>query len=157
MLLGTLGASLLGDLLTKNLSRKRTVRAGEEFLRAGELKKIVLVLPHPLTNFEIKDYYGNESRFNGIYSRDNLPKTIKNGASVINLDEYADIGPHWVALHVKNNEVIYFDSFGVEHIPKETKEFIGVKNIINTRQLKIEKQNNRQFLFCFYLLLVLIK
>ena len=154
MLLGTLGASLIGDLLTKNLSRKRTVRAGEEFLRAGELKKIVLVLPHLLTNFEIKDYYGNESRFNGIYSRDNLPKTIKNGASVINLVEYADIGTHWAALHVKNNEVIYFDSFGVEHIPKE---FIGVKNIINTKQLKIEKQNNRQFLFCFYLLLVLIK
>ena len=42
---------------------------------------------HPLTNFEIQKYYQNESRFNGVYSRDNLPK-IKNGAYVINLDEY---------------------------------------------------------------------
>ena len=52
--------------------------------------------PHPLTNFEIKDYYENEPRFNGVYSRDNLPKTMKNGAYVyiINLDEYADVGTH---------------------------------------------------------------
>ena len=61
--------------------------------------------------------YQNEPRFNGFYSRDNLPK-IKDGAYVINLDEYSDIGTHWVALYVQNNNVIYFDSFGVEHIPK---------------------------------------
>ena len=36
MLLGTLGASLLGDLLTKSLSEKGAVRVGEGFLRAGE-------------------------------------------------------------------------------------------------------------------------
>ena len=47
---------------------------------------------HPLTNFEIQEYYKNELRFNGAYSRDNLPKTIKNGAYVINLDEYEDVG-----------------------------------------------------------------
>ena len=58
-----------------------------------------------------------------------MPKTIKNGAYVINLDEYADVGAHWIALYVKNNEVIYFDSFGVEHILKEIKRFIGHKNI----------------------------
>ena len=57
-----------------------------------------------------------------------MPKKIKNGVYVINLDEYADIGTHWIALYVKNNEVIYFDSFGVEHIPKEIKKFIGHKN-----------------------------
>ena len=84
--------------------------------------------PHPLTNFEIQKYYQNEPRFNGVYSRDNLPK-IKDGAYVINLDEYSDIGTHWVALYVKNNDVTYFDSFGVEHIPKEIKEFIKNKNI----------------------------
>ena len=66
--------------------------------------------PHPLTNFEIQKYYQNEPRFNGVYSRDNLPK-IKDGAYVINLDEYSDIGTHWVALHVNNNNVTYFDSF----------------------------------------------
>ena len=84
--------------------------------------------PHPLTNFEIQKYYQNEPRFNGVYSRDNLPK-IKDGAYVINLDEYSDIGTHWVALYIQNNDVTYFDSFGVEHIPKEIKTFIGNKNI----------------------------
>ena len=85
MVLGTLGLSLLSDLLTKNLSRKGTVRAGEGTLRSVILKKAVIP-PHPLTNFEIKDYYENKPRFNGVYSRDNLPKTIKNGAYVINLE-----------------------------------------------------------------------
>ena len=50
-------------------------------------------------------YYENESRFNDVYSRDNLPNKIKDGAYVINLDEYSDIGTHWVALYVKNNDI----------------------------------------------------
>ena len=70
-------------------------------------------------------YYENESRFTGVYSRDNLPNKIKDGAYVINLDEYSDIGTHWIALYVKNNVVTYFDSFGGEHIPKEIKTFIN--------------------------------
>ena len=74
-------------------------------------------------------YYENESRFNGVYSRDNLPYKIKDGAYVINLDEYSDIRTHWIALYVKNNDITYFDSFGVEHIPKEIKAFIKNKNI----------------------------
>ena len=85
--------------------------------------------PHPLTNFEIQKYYKNEPRFNGVYSRDNLPK-IKDGAYVINLDEHYDTGTHWIALWVNNNNATYFDSFGVEHIPKEIKEFAKSKNII---------------------------
>ena len=56
---------------------------------------------HPLTNFEIQEYYKNEPRFNDVYSRDNLPKTIKNEAYVINLDEYEDVDTHWIALYVK--------------------------------------------------------
>ena len=83
--------------------------------------------PHPLTNFEIQKYYQNEPRFNGVYSRDNLPKKIKDGAYVINHDEYADFGTHWFALYIKDNEVIYFDSFGVEHVPKETEKIIAHK------------------------------
>ena len=79
---------------------------------------------HPLTNFEIQEYYQNEPRFNGVFSRDSLPNSIKNGAYVINLDEYRDIGTHWVALCVNNKTIIYFDSFGVEHIPKEIMKFI---------------------------------
>ena len=85
--------------------------------------------PHPLTNFEIMKYYENESRFNGVYSRDNLPSKMKDGAFVINLAEHSDIGTHVVALYVKNNDITYFDSFGVEHIPKEIKAFIKNRNI----------------------------
>ena len=80
--------------------------------------------PHPLTNFEKQEYYQNEPRFNGVFSRDNLGSTVKNGAYVINLDKYHDIGTHWIALYVNNKIVTYFDSFGVEHIPKEIMKFI---------------------------------
>ena len=61
-------------------------------------------------------HYRNEPRCNGVYSRDNLPDKIKDEAYVINLDEYSDIGTHWIALYVNNKTVTYFDSFGVEHI-----------------------------------------
>ena len=75
--------------------------------------------PHPLTNFEIQKYYQNEPRFNSVFSRDNLPEwistEIKNGAYIINLDEYSDIGTHWVALYANNDDVTYFDSFGAEY------------------------------------------
>ena len=74
-------------------------------------------------------YYENESRFNGVYSRDNLPNKIKDGAYVINLDEYSDIGTHWIALSVKNNDITYLDSFVVVHIPMEIIKFIENKNI----------------------------
>ena len=86
--------------------------------------------PHPLTNFEIQKYYQNEPRFNGVFSRNNLPKKIKDGAYVINLDEYADVGTHWIALICNRNEIVYFESFGVEHVPEEIIEFIRNKNII---------------------------
>ena len=56
------------------------------------------MLPHPLTNFEIQHYYKNEPRFNGVFSRNNLLKKIKDGAYMINLGEYADVGTHWIAL-----------------------------------------------------------
>ena len=97
--------------------------------------------PYPLANFEIQKYYQNDAqrssknktRFNGVDPRDNLPERsstkIKNGAYVINFDEYSDIWTHWVALYVQNNDVIYFDSFGVKHITKEIKTFISNKNI----------------------------
>ena len=85
--------------------------------------------PHPLTNFEIQKYYKNEPRFNGVFSRNNLPKKIKDGAYVINLDEYADVDTHWIAFFCNKNEIVYFDSFGVEYILEEIKEFIGNKNI----------------------------
>ena len=87
-----------------------------------------LILPHPLTNFEIQKNYQNESKFHGVYSRDNLSNKIKDGAYVINLDEYSDFETYWIALYALNNNVTFFDSFGVEHIPKEIRKFIGNKN-----------------------------
>ena len=90
--------------------------------------------------FEIQKYYQNKPRFNGAFSRDNLQK-IKDGAYILNFDEYSDIGTHWVALHVNNNDVTYFDSFGVEHIPKEIKTFIKNKNI-KTNIFKIQAYNS---------------
>ena len=76
-------------------------------------------------------------------SRDNLPERssteIKDGTYVINLDEYSDIGTHWVALYVQNNnDVTYFDSFGVEHIPKEIKILINCSLSIATNIFRIE-------------------
>ena len=122
MVLGTLEASLLGNML----AGKSNVRAGygnEEgkgMLRAGsgskkkkknsastssfkrnfksrfwiKKKKKILLPPHPLRNFEIQKYYQNQSRFNGVFSRDNLANKIKVGAYVINLDEYANTSTH---------------------------------------------------------------
>ena len=84
---------------------------------------------HPLTNFEIQKYYENKPRFNGVYSRNNLTKKIKDEAYLINLDECAEVGTHWIALFCNRSEIVYFDSFGVEHVPEEIKEFIGNKNI----------------------------
>ena len=75
-----------------------------------------------------KKYYQNEPRFHGVYSRDNLPK-VKDGTYIINTDEYSDIGTYWIALYLQNNNVTYFDSFGVEHIPKKIRTFISNKNI----------------------------
>ena len=75
-------------------------------------------------------YYQNERRFNGVYYRDNLPDKIKDWTYAINLDEYSDIGTHWIGLYLNKKTVTYFDSFGVELIPKEIKKFINVKNII---------------------------
>ena len=85
--------------------------------------------PHHLTNFEIEKYYKNEPRFNGIFSRNNLPKKINDVAYLISLDEYADVGTHWMALFYNKNQIAYFDSFGFEHVLEEIKKFVGNKNI----------------------------
>ena len=154
MLLDTLGASLLRNILAgKGINR---AVEGWEIKRADYVCRSLnssknkrgwknnngfLIRPHPLTNFEIPKCYQNEPRFNGVYSRDNLPK-IKNGAYVINLDEYSDIGTHWVTLHVMNNNVTYFDSFGVEHISKEIKTFIDCSLSLTTNIFRIQAYNS---------------
>ena len=76
------------------------------------------MLPYHLANFEIQRYYKNETKFNGVFLKNNLSLKIKDGAYVITLDEYADVDTHWIVLVCSKNEIVYFDSFGVEHVPE---------------------------------------
>ena len=76
------------------------------------------MLYYPQINFEIRKCYQNETKFNGVYSKNDLTK-IKDESYVINHDQYKSIGTHWIALHVNGDNVTYFDSFAVEYIPKE--------------------------------------
>ena len=76
---------------------------------------------HPLTNFEMQKYYQNEPKFNGVNSRNNLPK-IKNVAHVINIDEYKSIKTYWIAFYVNGDNILYFDSYEADHNPKEVKK-----------------------------------
>ena len=123
MLLGELAARSSDTLLTG----KGTIRAGQGTIRTISWSKF-LMLPHPLKNFELQKYYQNEPKFNGVYSRNILPK-IMDGAYVINLDEFKSIRTHWIALYLKRNNATYLGSFGIEHIPKEFKKFIGNKDM----------------------------
>ena len=121
------------------LAGKAVIRGGEETIRLGygcersspkDLQFLKKLTPqHHLTNFEIQEYYQKEPRFNSVYSGDNLPHKTKDGAYVINLDEYSDIKTHWIAIYVNSKTITYFDSLGVKHIPKEIKKFIDNKNI----------------------------
>ena len=78
-----------------------------------------------------------------------MPKKIKDGAYVINLDEYADVGTRWIALFCNRNEIVYFDSLGVEHVPEEIKEFVGDKNII--ANIFRVQANDSVMCRCFYI------
>ena len=91
-----------------------------------ETKKFV-TLPHPLTNIEIQEYYQNEARFNGVYSSDSLPTTIKDGAYVINLDEYAYVGTHWMSLYNSNTKIIYFDILVLNMFLKKLENLLSIK------------------------------
>ena len=108
------------------------------------------MLPHPLTNFETQKYYQNEPRFNGVFSRNSLLLKIKDGAYLINLDEYADVGTHWIALFCNRNKIIYFDSFGVEHVAEEINEFVGNKNII-VNIFEYSKQFNNVWVLLYWI------
>ena len=108
--------------------------------------------PHPLTNFEIQAYYQNEPRFNGVYSRDNLPDKIKDVAYVVNLDKYSDIGTRRIALYVNNKTATYFDFFGIEHIPKEIMNFTNNTNII----ANIYRVQNYDSIMCGYFCIGLV-
>ena len=99
MLLRTLSARLLGNLLTG----KGTIRASEGTIKAGHK------FYHPLTNFEMQKHCQNQPKFNGVYSRNNLPK-INDETFVINSDKYKSIGSHWMIYGIAEN-LTFFDSF----------------------------------------------
>ena len=100
------------------------------------------------------DYFKNINGFNGVFSRNNLPK-LKNGAYVINLDHSENTGTHWIVIFMKNNEVIYFDSFGVEYIPKEIMKRIenSFKNI-KSNIFRIQDNNS---IMCGYFCILFIE
>ena len=85
------------------------------------------MLPHPLTTFEIQKYYENEPRFIGVFSRDNLPKKIKDGAFVINFDEYADTGTHWIALFCKKMKLFISIASVLNIFLKKLKKLLEIK------------------------------
>ena len=101
---------------------------------------------HPLTNFEIQAYYQNEPRFNGVYSRDNLPDKIKDRAYVTNIDEYSDTGTHWIALYVNNKAATYLIALGLSTFQKKSENFINNKNII----ANIYRVQNYDSIICGY-------
>ena len=103
MLLGTLGASLLGNLLTG----KGLHRTGQGMYRTSQGLKNKLIPFHPLANFEIMAYFKDVKRIMVFFQ-----EIIENGAYVINLDHSKNTGTHWGVIFGKKNEVNYFDSFG---------------------------------------------
>ena len=64
---------------------------------------------------------------------------------MINIDEYSNVGTRWIALFCEKNEIIFFNSFGVEYIPNEIKELIeefpGNKNI-KTNIFRVQEDNS---------------
>ena len=86
-----------------------------------------LIPPHSLANFEIQKYYKNEARFNGVFSRKNLPKKIKDEAYVINLDEYANIGTHWIALFCKKMKLFISIVLVLNTFLKKLKNLLEIK------------------------------
>ena len=86
-----------------------------------------LIPPDSLTNFEIQKYYKNEPRFNGVFSRNNLPKKIKDEAYVINLDEYANVGTHWIALFCKKMKLFISIVLVLNILLKQLKNLLEIK------------------------------
>ena len=86
-----------------------------------------LMPPHPLTNFEIQKYYQNEPRFSGVNSINNLPKTIKNGAYVKNLDEYANVGTHGLLYFVTEMKLFVSIVLVLNMFLKKLKNLLEIK------------------------------
>ena len=86
-----------------------------------------LMPPHPLTNFEIKKYYKNKPRFNGVFSTNDLTKKINDGAYVINLDEYANVGTHGLLYFVTEMKLFILIFLVLNMFLKKLKNLFGIK------------------------------
>ena len=95
---------------------------------------------------EITHYFDYEPRFNGVFSRNNLPR-MKDGKYVINLDDKNSKGTHWVSLFIDRNTALYFDSFGIKYIPQEVLNKIKDKSIIHNI---FRIQDNESIMWEFY-------
>ena len=63
--------------------------------------------------------------WNGVYSRNNLIKGIKD----VILDEHVDVGTRLIAFYVKSYKVTYFDNSAIKHIQEKLEKFIGNRNL----------------------------
>ena len=75
-----------------------------------------LMPPHPKQTLKHKIIIKMNQHLMVCFQETICLKKMKDGAHVINLDEYADVGTDWIALFCKKNKMVYFDSFGVEHV-----------------------------------------
>ena len=81
-----------------------------------------------------------------------MPRKIKDGVYLINFDEYADVGTHWIDLFCNRNEIVYFDSLGAEHVSEEIKEFIANKN----KKSNIFRVKENDSIMCGYFCIIFI-
>ena len=85
--------------------------------------------------------------FNGVFSRNNLPRITEDGGYIINLDDKGRAGTHWVAVHINGDQAVYFNSFGIEHLPEEILKFVRNKHL---RVNIFRAQSIKSFLCGYY-------
>ena len=92
---------------------------------------------HPSTNFKIQKYYQHKPEQTGICNINSSPK-IKDETHIVNLGEYKSVRAYWIALYVNGSNLTYFDSFGIENIPKElTEKLVWNKNITANIRMQV--------------------
>lgn len=94
---------------------------------------------HALTDKEIDDYFYNNKKFAGVFSKDELPKLKPNKFYIINMQNHEDPGTHWVYLDtLRPNFAYYFDSFGIPppEVVKDRVHESGRQGIMSGVQLQ---------------------
>ena len=83
-----------------------------------------------LKHCKVPKYHDQDCRFNGVYSRNNLPR-IKDGVSAINQDDEESKGTYWVSLFINISTAVYFDSFGIKYFRQEVLSKIEYESILH--------------------------